>query len=314
MLYFAYIKGETDMMHRPNWDDYRFVLAVARSGSVSGAARELGVNHATVLRRVAAIEKRLGVELFEKSVRGYDIAPEKLRLIEAAREVEAAVGAVERLAQVGEAPLAGVIRVTSTDTFCQAVLPKLLMRLSEHAQDLSFELLSTNSHLDLSRLHADVTVRPTYKLPDDLFGDMATQMAFGFFAASDAVPDDHWLGLTGGIGRSHAGQKLREELERRHVLFTAASDSFLTLRALAEEGMGRAMLPVFLGNASGKLRRIPPVLEVPPVPVFVASHVDLADAPRLRQARSRIAMALEAEEDMLMGLESVKATAELTEA
>ncbi|MBW6417469.1 LysR family transcriptional regulator [Celeribacter sp. PS-C1] len=306
------------MMHRPNWDDYRFVLAVARSGSVSGAARELGVNHATVLRRVAAIEKRLGVELFEKSVRGYDIAPEKLRLIEAAREVEAAVGAVERLAQVGEAPLAGVIRVTSTDTFCQTVLPKLLARLSAHesghGHELSFELLSTNSHLDLSRLHADVTVRPTYKLPDDLFGDMATQMAFGFYASSEAVPEDHWLGLTGGIGRSHAGQKLREELERRRVHFMAASDSFLTLRALAEEGMGRVMLPVFMGNASKMLRRITPVLEVPPVPIFVASHVDLADAPRLRQARSRIALALEAEEDFLMGLENVSPASELTEA
>ncbi|WP_417248931.1 LysR family transcriptional regulator [Celeribacter sp.] len=88
-------------MHKANWDDYRYVLAVARAGSVSGAARELGVNHATVLRRVAGIEARLGVELFEKSVRGYEIAPEKLRLIEAAREVEAAVGAVERLARAG---------------------------------------------------------------------------------------------------------------------------------------------------------------------------------------------------------------------
>jgi len=81
----------------------------------------------------------------------------------------------------------------------------------------------------------------------------------------------------------------------------AASDSFLTLRALAEEGMGRVMLPKFLGNASDKLVKVTPVLDVPPVPIYVASHVDLADAPRLRQARARIAMALEAEEAMLLG-------------
>lgn len=289
------------MMHRPNWDDYRFVLAVARTGSVSGAARELGVNHATVLRRVAGIEKRLGVELFEKSVRGYEIAPEKLRLIEAAREVEAAVSAVERLARAGEAPLAGVIRVTSTDTFCQVVLPPLLTRLSTHEKELSFELISNNAHLDLSRLHADVTVRPTFKLPEELHGEMAAQMRFGFYARSTEVPADRWIGLTGAIGRSHAAQKLREELERRKVTFVAAADSFLTLKALAETGIGRVMLPVVLGNAAPKLVPVEPVVDLAPLPVFVASHADLADAPRLRQARARIAAALEAEEPHLMG-------------
>lgn len=299
-------------MHRPNWDDYRFVLAVARSGSVSGAARELGVNHATVLRRVAGIEARLGVELFEKSVRGYNIAPEKLRLMEAAREVEAAVEAVEHLARAGEAPLAGVIRVTSTDTFCHVILPPLLARLSENEPDLSFELLSNNAHLDLSRLHADVTVRPTYKLPEDLCGDMAAQMAFGFYAASPQVPDDHWLGLTGAIGRSHVAQKLRDELERRKVTFTAAADSFLSLHSLAEAGMGRVMLPAFLGDLSANLVRVEPVFDIQPVPVFVASHVDLADAPRLRLARARIASALGSVEERLLGKVGQAGCASLT--
>lgn len=290
------------MTQRPNWDDYRFVLAVARSGSVSGAARELGVNHATVLRRVAAIEARLGVELFEKSVRGYEIASEKLRLIEAAREVEAAVGAVERLAQVGDAPLAGVIRVTSTDTLSSCILPRILARLSAREKELSFELMSSNLHVDLSRLQADVTVRPTFKLPDDLYGEVAAQMAFGFYALSEDIPEDRWLGMTGAIARSHAAQKLREELERRKVNFAAAADSFLTLKALAEEGLGRVLLPCFLGDAAPELVPVEPVVDLSPVPLFVASHADLADAPRLRQARKRIATALAAEEPRFLGV------------
>lgn len=287
-------------MHRPNWDDYRFVLAVARSGSVSGAARELGVNHATVLRRVAGIEARLGVELFDKSVRGYEIAPEKLRLIEAAREVEAAVGAVERLARAGEAPLAGVIRLTSTDTFCHAVLPDIVARLTKQADDLSFELLCTNAHLDLSRMHADVTVRPTFKLPDDLHGEVAAQLGVGCYAA-DGVPEDHWVGLSGMIARAHFAQKFMEAMEPKHIKITAAADSFLTLRAMAEAGLGRVILPCVLGDSSPHLHRIEAPLEVAPIPIFVASHADLADAPRLRLARRRIAGALAAEEDRLLG-------------
>ncbi len=289
------------MMHKQNWDDFRFVLAVARTGSVSGAARELGVNHATVLRRVAAIEERLGVELFEKSVRGYDIAPEKLRLIEAAREVEAAVNAVERMAQAGEAPLAGVIRVTSTDALCETILPRVLARITKQEDDLSFELLCASAPGDMTRLHSDVTVRPTLKLSDDLHGEIATQIRFGFYAQSPSIPEDQWLGMAGTIGRSHAGVKLREELKKRNVRFAAVADSFLTLRALAEEGLGRVMLPSYLGDASARLVKVPSLFEVTPLPIYVASHVDLADAPRLRQARHRIAMGLEQEEARLLG-------------
>ncbi len=62
-------------MHSDNWDDLRYVLAVAETGSVSGAARRLGVNHATVLRHVAAYEARHGIELFDKSARGYAVSP-----------------------------------------------------------------------------------------------------------------------------------------------------------------------------------------------------------------------------------------------
>ena len=290
-------------MHKTNWDDFRFVLAVARMGSVSAAARELGVNHATVLRRIAGVEERLGVELFEKSVRGYEIAPEKLRLIEAAREVEAAVNAVERLAQAGEAPLAGVIRVTSTDTLCHEVLPSIVARMSMNSSDLSFELLCSNAHIDLSRLHADVTVRPTFKLPDDLYGEIAGQMAFGFYAA-EGVAEDHWLGQSGMIGRIPFAQKLHERLEKDGAVFRAVADSFMTLRSMAEAGLGRAMLPCIIGDRSSKLHRVHAPIELPPVPIFVASHADLADAPRLRQARTRIAAALEAEAEQLLGLTS----------
>ena len=288
-------------MHRPNWDDYRFVLAVARTGSVSGAARELGVNHATVLRRVAAIEERLGVSLFDKSVRGYEIAPEKLRLIEAAREVEAAVGAVERLARAGEAPLAGVIRLTSTDTFCHAILPPIVARLSSRERGLSFELLCTNAHLDLGRLHADVTIRPTFRLPDELHGEAAAQLGFGFYAA-EGVAEDRWLGPSGAIARSLAAQKMAEAFEAQgDITVTAAADSFLTLRAMAEAGLGRTLLPCVLGDASPRLHRFTGPVEIPPVPIYVASHIDLADAPRMRQARRRIAQALAAEEHKLLG-------------
>lgn len=288
-------------MHKTNWDDFRFVLAVARMGSVSAAARELGVNHATVLRRVAGIEDRLGVALFEKSVRGYDVAPEKLRLIEAAREVEIAVKAVERLAQAGDTPLAGVIRVMSSDTFCHAILPPVVAGMSLTSPGLSFELLCANAQTDASRLHADVIVRTAFKLPDDLYGEVAGQLACGVYAA-EGVPEAHWLGMSGLLGRAHVAHKLNERLQKDGVVFRAAADSFMTLRALAEAGLGRTMLPCVIGDQSPVLQRVRAPIDIAPMPIYVASNAELADAPRLRQARARMTAALQADAERLLGL------------
>ena len=76
---------------REDWDDLRMILAVAEAGSVSAAARGLGVNHATVLRRIAAFERATGIELFDKTARGYTVPEDRQRIVEAIGEVDAAI-------------------------------------------------------------------------------------------------------------------------------------------------------------------------------------------------------------------------------
>ena len=98
------------MHSHENWDDLRFILAVAETGSVSAAARKLGVNHATVLRRVSAYEERQGIDIFDKTSRGYRVIEDRLRVITAAREVENAIQAVDRAVQGTQAPLQGKVK------------------------------------------------------------------------------------------------------------------------------------------------------------------------------------------------------------
>ena len=186
-------------MHKENWDDLRFVLAVARHGSVSAAARVLGVNHATVLRRIAAFEDRHGSTLFDKTPQGYSIPKERDQVIEAAQDVENAVLAVERLIEGVHAPLKGRVRVTSTDTFCATLLPDCLMDLRKTASDLQIEVITSNAHLDLARLDADVTIRPTLKLPPELRGQVVADLAFGIYATVDAPDFDFVAALAEGV-------------------------------------------------------------------------------------------------------------------
>jgi DNA-binding transcriptional LysR family regulator len=283
-------------MHNENWDDLRYILAVAEGGSVSAAARTLGVNHATVLRRVAAFEERHGVSLFEKGARGYTIPPDRLRIVEAAREAEAAIAAVGRLMQGRAAPAAGRVRIATTDTFSLTVVPPILAAL-ESPGGPRFELLTSNGHLDFSRLHADITVRPAARLPDDLAGEQAGDLAFAAYGRPGATG---WLGVRGALAASPVAAWLAETTAPDAL--AGSADSFPVLRAMAEQGLGRAILPCILGDASPVLERLPEGPKGLSVPIWVASHVDLAEAPRLRNLRAAIAEGLARHADALAGI------------
>jgi DNA-binding transcriptional LysR family regulator len=284
-------------MHKANWDDLRFVLAVAETGSVSAAARALGVNHATVLRRIAAFEDMHGGAVFDRTPRGYVVSPDRLRVIEAAREVENAVLAVGRLIRGAHAPLRGVVRVTSTDTFCHAVLPPVLARLRDDEADLRVDLLSSNTHSDLSRLHADIAVRPAEKLPDDLLGTVAARLGFAAYAVRGAP--DLWLGMSGALARSHPAHWLTDTVMPE--MLAGSADSFLTLREMAAAGLGRAVLPCVLGDEDARLDRLVGAMPDISVDIWVASHVDLADVARIRAVRERLVQALARQADRLAG-------------
>ena len=278
-------------MHRDNWDDLRYVLAVAETGSVSAASRMLKVNHATVLRRIAAFEDRQGAEVFERSPQGYQVPSDRLRLVEAAREVRNAIDTVGRILQGAEAQLSGVVRVTSTDTFCISVLPDVVAEITAESPELRIELQCTNAHLDLSRLHADISVRPAVKLPDELTGDQAGILGMRSYGPANATGERRWLGVCGALSRSKAAEFMAKELAPGEIVNGA--DSFPVLREMVAAGLGKTILPNCLGDPDPRVERLHQGPNEVNVPVWVASHTDLADAPRLRNTRRRIAEALE---------------------
>ena len=277
-------------MHRSeNWDDLRFVLRVAREGSVSAAARSLGVNHATVLRRVAAVERRYDLGIFDKSLHGYKVAASHGRIIEAIGEIETAVLGLERAVKGLQAPLRGVVRLTATDTFCHAILPQIIQSFHQSSQELRIELVNSNQQLDLGRLDADLTIRLTDFLPEDLDGERAGEMGFGTYAARGSRPNA-WIGLSGAIARSKPANWMVATLGGTDMAVTA--DSFLTARELAAAGLGAAALPVVLGDQDTRLARVDMGMPAMAVQIWVASHIDLMRVPRIRAVRAFVVRAL----------------------
>jgi DNA-binding transcriptional LysR family regulator len=283
---------------RDNWDDLRFVLAVADTGSVSAAARLLGVNHATVLRRIAAFEAAAGTEIFDKSARGYAVPGDRARVIEAAREVDAGVQSVLRLLRGAHAPLSGEVRITTTDSLGQLILPGIVADLRTDTPELRIEVLSSNAHLDLSRSHADITIRPAEQLSDDLNGEVAARMAF-FAYRQKASDPKHWIGMSGTLTRSRPGRWFDAEVpsEERN----GAADSFLVLAALCAAGQGRAILPAYVGDAIPMLERIEGVMPGIAVDIWVATHPDFARIPRIARVRALLVAALSSRSAVLTG-------------
>lgn len=283
-------------MHRQNWDDLKFVLAVAEGGSVSAAARALGVNHATVLRRIAAFEAQMGAPVFDRSGKGYEVLPDKLRVVDAARAAAAAVEQAGRLLQGEAEARAPRVRITSTDTFCQCVLPRALARLER--EEVAVEITCSNDHVDLAHLRADIAVRPTVSLPPDLRGDVAGELGFAVYDRAGAR-SRRWLGLHGPLARSRPAAWIAENLPAEAV--AGGADSFVVLREMVLSGSGRAILPCVLGDAVPGLERVETAMPPMRVPIWVACHEDLEGVARLRRLRRILVREIAAMAPLLAG-------------
>ena len=268
-------------MHSPDWDDLRFVLAVADCGTLSAAARVLNVTHATVLRRIQAFEEAHGGAVFERGAQGYRLLPERIRVIDAAREVAQAVASVQNLMQGGTGTIAGLVRLASTDTLCQSVLPGFLAEFAVRHPEVRVEVMQGNAHHDLARAQADLALRPAMKLPDDMEGESPCSLGFAVYGRAGV---NGWLGLGGILARTQPS----EWMEREGHRVVAVADSFQVLARMVAAGVGQCFLPCILGDTLPGVERRTEQGPRIKVPLWVASHGDLREVPRIRLVRNRL--------------------------
>ena len=144
--------------------------------------------------------------------------------------------------------------------------------------------------MDLARFQADIAIRPAVALSDEFVGIAATDLAFAAYGLSSRPETDHWLALRGALARSTAASWL--ETCAPDTRLETGADSFLVLRDMVLAGLGAAVLPCVVGDGDPRLSRRAGGDVVARTKVWVVSHADLADAPRLRAMRERLAAAL----------------------
>jgi DNA-binding transcriptional LysR family regulator len=272
-----------------DWNDFRYLLAVADAGSLSGGARALGVNHSTVLRRIAAFESELGLRLFERLPSGYVLTPGGEAMTTAARQMAETVSGVERRVLGQDLRLSGAVRVTSTDTLALVVLPRIFARFRAEHPAVQIEVSTSNVAADLTRRDADLAIRATATPPESLVGRKLARIAYALYAspaylegqpARRALAKHVWVAPDDSMASTTVGRFMAKEMPDGVVSFRA--NSLATLARAAAAGLGVAALPCYLGDSTPELHRVRGPHSDYTVDLWVLTHADLRNTARVR--------------------------------
>ncbi|MGE8098433.1 LysR family transcriptional regulator [Pseudomonas fluorescens] len=274
------------------WELYRSFLGVLNEGSLSGAARLLGITQPTVGRHIAALEKALDVVLFTRSQTGLMPTEVALTLRAHAQTMENTAASIERAASSQGAAVQGIIRISASDVIGVEVLPPIITRLRQQHPALKVELVLTNRVVDLLQLEADIAVRMMRPRQEQLVARRIGHIELGLHAHAEylsqhGMPRDlNELASHSIIGYDQPNAFIRsisksiKGIDRQ--LFSLSSDSDLAQLALIRAGAGIGFCQVPLAKRDGALQRVLSTTFSLGLETWVTMHEDLRNSPRCR--------------------------------
>jgi DNA-binding transcriptional LysR family regulator len=283
-----------------HWDDIRFVLGVARAGSLSGAARVLGVGHVTVGRRVALLERLLAVKLFNRTPDGFSLTPAGQAILGQCAAMESAAMDVERIAAGRDSLATGTVRLTTTEALAHCVIAPAIATLRRSHPSLQVDLMVGVRTLDIARRDADVAVRFVRPTASELVCRKLGEIGFSLYASRNYLArcgaPKRGGGLAGydvitftGAPAATSPFFMGETLEGARI--AARCDNPLIQLQAASHDAGIAELACALGDQCAALARIwpdePPALRT----AWLVVHQDLRRSARIRVVTSTIAEA-----------------------
>ena len=288
----------------PDWQLFRAFLAVARTGSLSGAARVLGTTQPTMGRQVAALEASLGVRLFTRSLDGLAPTEAGMRLIPSAEAMSAAAEAAQRSASGDIEEERGTVRITASEVIAAEVLPRMLADFHSRNTRISVELAVSNRNEDLLRGDADLAVRMVRPTQGALIAKRIGRIDIGLFGhrrylKGRSIPrqlqDLRQHALIGfDRDQAYAHQLERIGLAFTQDLFALRTDSDLTQLAALRAGFGIGACQLGIARRD---RHLVPVLHselIIPMEAWLVMHRDQRTSRRIRLLFDHLAARLSA--------------------
>ena len=271
------------------WDDYRHFLAIEQAGSVLGAAKQLGVNHTTVLRRIASLERRLGVRLFERLRTGYTPTPAGEELRNVILGVRQVLLDVEHRLSGKDLQLSGVVRIATTDTLSHGLLLPHLRAFRQLHPHIQLQIIGSNQIVSLTRREADIAIRATNQPPDNMLGrkiGLARSAIYGALSylderGHDLASDRHdWIGLDETLAHLPEYRWLERRIPPERIVLRLSN--LLHKIAVVKAGHGIAPLLCFLAEREPDLIRLTEPEPLFDTDIWLLSHPDLRRVARVR--------------------------------
>jgi DNA-binding transcriptional LysR family regulator len=302
-------------MHDMIWDDLRFVLALARTGTMSAAAKHLGVTHTTVSRRLAAFEEQVGVRVFDKHPDGYVATSAGEDLVRVAERMEEEVLSVDARVLGQDERLSGPLRVTTT-TGMGVHVADALASFVERFPLVELELSLDYEFRSLTRREADVAIRTTNKPPENLVGRKVARVEFAVYGARSLhkrlgkgaqLKDYPWVMWDARLGAQMTERRVDKIAPGRHVSLRV--DDQLMFKEALRAGIGVGFLPCIDCDDDPALERLRDIEPDFGMDVWLLTHPDLRNTARVRAFLDHMAPALVEQRDRFAGVAKKKARA-----
>ena len=274
-----------------NWDNLKFFLALAETGSLSRAAKEHRVDHSTVARRIEALESELGVRLVERLTRSYRLTREGEQVRDRLKKVEAGINEIARSARGADPSPERVVRVSGPPTLMSRFLaPRLLPLQAEHP-GLRIELVGEDRQVSLAQGEADLALRLARPKEKGVVAKRLAVLAYGLYGSREHVArrdkgDHDFLGYDESL--DHLPQQRWLKKLAGDKSFALRSNDLSNLMTAARAGLGLAILPCSMARSELDLVRVPTPLPPLTRELWLLFHRDVGRAPAVRAVINRI--------------------------
>jgi len=286
-----------------DWNRARAFLVTAEEGSLSAAARALGMSQPTLGRQVDALEQELGIALFERAGRGLLLTPAGLELLEHGRAMGAAAGRFSMVAAGQSQTLEGTVAIAISEVYAALLLPPFLARLRQEEPGIEIDIVASSAPSDLRRHEADIAVRNFRPTEPDLIARKIRDVPARLYATPDYLqrvgPISSAQDLTRAefISIDRTGAML-DGLNAMGLTLTDANfpfftDNYLVMWEYVKSGLGVGVLDGNIGDREPLVTRVLPEMAPLIFPIWLVAHRDLSTSRRIRRVYDLLAQELQ---------------------
>jgi DNA-binding transcriptional LysR family regulator len=275
-----------------NWQQVRYFLWVADSGSVLKAAQANGVSQPTLSRKIKELESELGYALFKRSTQGLELTLDGSKLLETARKMADAADQFSRLASTRDIELNGDIRVSANEIVAHYLLPQVLFEFNQLYPQIKLDIVVDNYATNLSKREADIAIRMFKPKQVDLVIRRLPSIELGFFAHQTYLDENsspktlqeliahQLIGFDANLSFISEAHRLGFELSRHD--FALRSDSMLQQIALMQQGLGIAATHKLLGEELVDVEQVVSDVQLSQLDCYLVSHQDMINDIKMR--------------------------------